>query len=693
MEELGTAQARPDSLGNKYTYDQLNSKASFRLLHLHPGAYEDERIKCTLHPTNFGEPGEYEALSYTWGDPTDVRVIHCSSGSASESASPAFNGDREGQMHITTSLYTALRRFRDPETTRVLWADAICINQQDVEERNDQVARMRDMYKAAQRVLVWLGDDMDGLEDFIPSIETTLGLFASLDRLEFGSMSEMQQWLAQKCQELRDNGEPNLFDTDWTFLAQLLRRPFFMRKWVLQEVTLAREAILFAGDGSHPMSDVMNLVSLIQSWHLHGTVERHWKNQCGPDIFLAHQNCMTMQLCRARLLEREGEGEGYKIEPLSMTDLLRWTRFFKCSDERDHVYAVLGLANLFADIDNEQAAHAAAADYRLSATQVFVRLAIAELTQRKSYTILSLSSDQKRDDVHFPSWAPNMSSLKMKNALAHDFGGTFSAGGTGPALASVVDDRFLHCRGYVVDRVASLASNMFDIAPPPDLVSKVLASPGIESELDESEVYSVARSVEWLRQCRSFAASLSSSAFSPGGGCSPTPSEQMSPERWEQFWRTMMCETVSGNSMARTGPEFSSIFQTYIEGTTAMFDDDDDDDDDDDENDNEGPKRSAEWAAEHRRCGFAVESSLRSFSDTMRLCWTADDQRLGHVPRETEVGDVIVILKGAQVPHVLRRAEQEDGRYVLVGECYVHGMMDGEVVEASNLEEITIVIE
>ena len=64
-------------------------------------------------------------------------------------------------MDITYSLYSGLKRFRYPEKDRILWADAICINQSDNKEKGIQVNMMGDIYDRATAVLVWLGEVPD----------------------------------------------------------------------------------------------------------------------------------------------------------------------------------------------------------------------------------------------------------------------------------------------------------------------------------------------------------------------------------------------------------------------------------------------------------------------------------------------------------------------------------------------------
>ncbi|OAL45277.1 HET-domain-containing protein, partial [Pyrenochaeta sp. DS3sAY3a] len=88
----------------------------------------------------------YEALSYVWGDGSKTEQIIC-----------------DGKLlRITESLAVALRALRQLETSRVLWADGTCINQQDMEERAGQVLLMSSIFSLAAQVICWLGHDDDG---------------------------------------------------------------------------------------------------------------------------------------------------------------------------------------------------------------------------------------------------------------------------------------------------------------------------------------------------------------------------------------------------------------------------------------------------------------------------------------------------------------------------------------------------
>ena len=134
------------ALTYQYTPLSVLHEDGIRLLHLEPGSGDD--IRFSLYPVRLGDKPSYEAISYCWGDPKDTREVHCDG----------------ALLHVTNSLYTALKRLRKEDGVRVLWADAVCINQTDTEEKNRQVRLMSAIYSQPTSVLVWLGDDTSGLE-------------------------------------------------------------------------------------------------------------------------------------------------------------------------------------------------------------------------------------------------------------------------------------------------------------------------------------------------------------------------------------------------------------------------------------------------------------------------------------------------------------------------------------------------
>jgi len=145
-----------------------SSDRDIRLVKLYPGLFEDH-IRCSLETTSLDSKPTYEALSYVWGDPTlttQILVDDC-------------------PLEMTINLAVALRQIRQSSKTRVLWIDAICIDQADSTEKTHQVKLMGNIYRASQHCLVWLGTlEASGLGQTQAEAAAELwGFFASDKRL------------------------------------------------------------------------------------------------------------------------------------------------------------------------------------------------------------------------------------------------------------------------------------------------------------------------------------------------------------------------------------------------------------------------------------------------------------------------------------------------------------------------------
>ncbi|KAH8808691.1 heterokaryon incompatibility protein-domain-containing protein, partial [Xylogone sp. PMI_703] len=178
-------------------YSALASVDEIRLLHLEPtSSLDDTSVRCTLKHVRLSAKPRYEALSYMWG-PKSMKLIE-------------LNGV---QCEVRENLWQALIHLRETNSTRIIWIDAVCINQNDIEERNSQVSQMGAIYRKAWRVVTWLGP-----ED--PSTE--LGVWALNNHTKYLSQSISEHWINQL------KAVKNLCD-----------RGYWTRLWIIQEVLSA----------------------------------------------------------------------------------------------------------------------------------------------------------------------------------------------------------------------------------------------------------------------------------------------------------------------------------------------------------------------------------------------------------------------------------------------------------------------
>jgi hypothetical protein len=167
---------------------------SIRLLRLIPHDNETtEEIQCELFEYALQDPSKgthlYEALSYTWDGSDKPRSISIN----------------EQNLAVTENLYTALLRLRDRSFERILWIDAICINQENLKEQSQQVQLMAKIYSKATRVLVWLGEAADNSD-------------TALEKICIAAENESPDSLKDK--------------TIQNAILALLHRPWFRRIWV-----------------------------------------------------------------------------------------------------------------------------------------------------------------------------------------------------------------------------------------------------------------------------------------------------------------------------------------------------------------------------------------------------------------------------------------------------------------------------
>jgi hypothetical protein len=310
---------------------------------------------------------KFEALSYTWGSARDLQVI------AVEQQEAASSGDYvEGgrcQLKIQQNLTTALRYLRYQLTTRTLWVDAVCINQKDIAERNSQVGRMRDMYKLSNRVVIWLGPE---------SKNSQLALFA-LDYL-----GKQQEYTKNACRvRSPDATHPDWYlsyaklpydEQTWQSILDLVNRSWFERFWVTQEVQLAsRTAIVRCGDDEIPWSRFRRALNCI--------VEKEELPLSG----------LRYRLERLRSLGRYLVGQPLQV-------LLNDCQTRLCSDPRDKVYGLLGLAS-------ENMAGKIKPRYSAPVAEVYLETSLVLLDQTKRLSFLYCGHAGSKHTM--PSWVPD----------------------------------------------------------------------------------------------------------------------------------------------------------------------------------------------------------------------------------------------------------------------------------------------
>ncbi|EHK18397.1 uncharacterized protein TRIVIDRAFT_3172, partial [Trichoderma virens Gv29-8] len=191
-----------------YRYSPLLGHRHIRLLRLLPSRNQDAPLHSQLFDYPMLELGDgshmYEALSYVWGSSERPHTLYID----------------ERSMPITANLYEVLLRLRDKMIERILWIDAVCIDQTSIEERGEQIQYMAEIYSKANRVIVWLGEEADNSDQAFKNIR------AAADE-------EHKQTFNK--------------ETDRQAILAILERPWFRRIWVLQEVAAAQHIVMMCG--------------------------------------------------------------------------------------------------------------------------------------------------------------------------------------------------------------------------------------------------------------------------------------------------------------------------------------------------------------------------------------------------------------------------------------------------------------
>ncbi|KAF2259490.1 HET-domain-containing protein [Lojkania enalia] len=208
-----------------------NPKCTIRILIVLPGTFERE-IYCHLSYLNIGSYNDvdFEALSYAWGEPRFTHSIKLGKQMLDFPESASKNGEFH-DFPVTHTLYCALKQLRFETKPRRLWIDAVCIDQNNIEERNQQVPIMGKVYSSAISVLVWLGD-------------YTEPMFQDSTKLCEKSVSAAFKYVAKLSSYGLNLAElpllPSLHVSNLVLevLMDIYRRPWFQRLWVLQEVIL-----------------------------------------------------------------------------------------------------------------------------------------------------------------------------------------------------------------------------------------------------------------------------------------------------------------------------------------------------------------------------------------------------------------------------------------------------------------------
>jgi hypothetical protein len=641
-------------MATKYQYFPLPSARHIRLLVINSGAHFDD-ISCRLLPVSLDIAPNYEALSYVWGNPNPRRAIHCS----------------DGDLEIGPSLSSALRHLRRPDRDRIIWADAICINQDDVQEKSVQVQLMGEIYSTAARTLIWFGEGNAAYDDALRSllqfqdlhkresladdvkVSESLVEAAGRTRENFALSAELLSQLAQLQDGLPYNGMQadeffqDLFNRAPEGLIQkaeiLFQNPWFGRKWIIQELVRSKHAVVMIGPKEFPWNIAQNFaIAFKQANFL-------TRQEFGDKASALSSNACMLSFLRA---------DWNRGTPQRAASIARTTAAFTCADPRDHVIALLGISS---GLSRRHIAELA--DCSVSPEEISYRFAKVCITACQDLTPLSMVSFQPLEDRPV-SWVPRFDKLSpgAERPLRIFISSETEASGNSKIQASVSDNgATLTLVGRIIDAVERQTQT-----PMKDGVAELRAASALKAAGDLEAVPRMFKQRKlWWDDCRDIALNVNMTMTS-------------NPE--EYYLRTIQRDIfarIPNDELAK----FEQFLQFYLEKSVELIMD----------------ARFDVSIEEILQQSFALDRLKGRFKvDRLEeelvnyfFCRTQDG-RLGWMPLHTKKGDQICIFDGAKVPHVIRRSER--GTFKLIGECYVQGLMNGEVLALAGLqrEEISL---
>lgn len=642
----------------RYRYRPL-AEGHFRLLELRPGN-NWQPLAARLTETDLKTRQPYIALSYVWGTtpPTTTIIL-----------------DDDFSLLIRPNLYNALRALRDQNTFVVLWIDALCINQDDIEERSSQVRSMTKIYENAAQVVAWLGEETDTTKE-------DMHLIRRCDnRLKDAALDPILQDVKTLIVDRTVAG--SLFFG--FFLTSILSSPWFHRVWILQESAVNQNFVLRCGRKTIELESIVRAIMSYQvAFQRTGAADAQTSNEEVPPLQLV----LNIYTLRRRILFA-------KMTP-KMDELLRFSRFSQATDPRDHIFALLGIA--------KHAIHLKITpDYNVPWAHVHVRAARALLVNRGLLSLLSykgLSVAPLRSP--YPSWVPewydpgrlasftckSFDSMRLHGKPLYEAGGKAISG-----QATLRGGLTLHLRGKIIDVVASFEEG---VREQPFSTRDIGAAIG-NTEQGGFQKWVLA-CAEIAKQCNPYPASGgASNALLRTLVADATPDLRRAPS---EYVRSLTDWIYVSSLPAVTVPLRQGI-AAFHEFT-----------------DNLGLERKVfeefhdmeplrDWIHEDLEANISDFTKL--LEDTLageqtktndivalisacqgRLFGATSKKYVCLLPHNAELGDTICVLPGVCAPLVLRRQQFS---FRIIGDCYVHGIMDGEVMNMPDITMTDIIVE
>ncbi|CAM1510213.1 Fc.00g005480.m01.CDS01 [Cosmosporella sp. VM-42] len=634
-------------------------RREIRLLHISPGS-RDEPIKTELSRVSLDETPSYSVLSYSWGPENDKVPIQV----------------QGKDLQVTRNLHQCLMKLRQETAPFVIWIDAVCINQNSNQDKNTQVPLMRDIYKSAQQAYVWLGEATAGLDLVFASVE----IISSRDK-------------DYRLEKLEDIGDQLRTSPELTLKAfsEFLDLAWFRRTWIIQEFILPRQDPIFVcGDHRVPWP------SFQQWWRVLSACNRNITNhtelaQAHPSWQRLHHVLSNQAIYNIDTL-RTGFSNSKVLEHgLPLSTLVGWSEGSLATNPRDKIYGIMGLAN--AEVNEKLKV-----DYNKPVPDLYEEASRYLIFEECKLNILSnqsLDLEPEWDGAEETAMPPEKFSFRLKwgknvtTSWIRDFSHVHTSFRVQPLLPDWAE------RGSTYD--TSLLSKPLDGR---NRQKGELGIAGIQLDVVkecERAWYVLPGKIQYFKNWDAILPLFFRAARSTKDDPQPEKQqpvwegEKSRDPRWdlsynpkdgplktmkEAIWRTLICDKLHDG--IASAPEYcGKFFDGYIDAVLGDSD----------------KVTIPTEAATSLEEGLSLWNKFQQRLDRMlfrRSAYSTVYGWIGLGPDRMKAGDVIVILSGGDVPFVLRpwKDDKTDKIYhSLIGECYVEGVMYGEVIEARRKDD------
>ena len=522
-------------------------------------------------------------------------------------------------FHVTENLAKALERFQHADWILPIWIDAICINQEDDVEKSSQVQEMGNIYRTAQFVLGWLGPEAN---DSSTAITSFVYIAQEILEMPDGPCQRERYELFSKILPSGTQNEDLAFPT--AAVVSLMNRPWWQRIWVVQEVVLAKKVYIVCGN----MDTAFDMFMLAFT----AMYELPVINAVFHDALSKHLQPLhpLYRSCDPRLLQAAIHGQNQEPQPLErrMLDV----NGMKATDPRDHILSLLGMVSDAAELGIR-------ADYTKSCLAIYTEVAMGLLKRQGHLQVLTKSKFPKQQRG-LPSWVPDWS-LKTGPTIWDARESLFSTGRSSSPLAIKFGEGTLTITGAKFGTIKKVGRSW--------------------DNSDLSYNSRVLRNILW--EFKDFTRA----------NCNAYKTEQ---DIEAATWRTPIIDIE---------PSVFSETRRYNRRATKVMQDA--------FLDIQGTPRAPEnRQASILPSSFPYITMMHALHD--RRIFATDSGFLGLGPQHLQPNDLVCVLLGAEVPFILRELQQDavtsfpwrfwrnsSRCYELVGECYIHGIMDGEFLK------------